>query len=383
MTRFRRTRAPFCRRDTLAPKRGSFPASDTSTSHEGRRATLRLTDVRAWPSAAGRLALTVGLIGCLSFGYSTTSDGRAGAAKTSARHDAARAEILFGLGPEADFARRATLTRHAPVGMLTSWYNGSSDLAWMRKWRRSVVTPAYRHGFALHLVIWDGGPEGEISSTYGETCGRAYALSGQFLQDMRVLARTFAGSDADRLFVTLFAEFQTYPCHDNEWSYDAGTTAYYEALKDQYRAALSIFHAEAPNSHVSLGWGGWQANWDNPAVGGGRSLLAHFADVMRESDFQSFQSLENPTAARDAEAMTIALHKYGPVMLAFYKPPDAPTPALNRTLSRFLSAGALNRLQRNGLFALSFMDTTFLKGRPSTLALVEQSVRRSGCFSCR
>jgi hypothetical protein len=267
--------------------------------------------------------------------------------------------------------------------MLTSWYNGSNDLPWIRRWRRAVVLPAYRRGLALHLVVWDGGSEGELSSKYGQACGRSYALSDQFLQDMRVLARTFAGGRTDRLFVTLFAEFQTYPCRDNEWSPDAETTAYYEALKDQYRAALSIFYTEAPNSKVSLGWGGWQANWDSPPVGGGRSLFPHFADVMRASDFQSFQSLESPAAARDAKAMTAALHRYGPVMLAFYKPKDAPTPLLDKALATFLSPRNLGVLQRNGLFSLSFMDTSFLDARPSALALVENAVRRSGCSPCR
>ena len=55
------------------------------------------------------------------------------------------------------------------------------------------------------------------------------------------------------------------------------------------------------------GWGGWQASWDNPAKGGGRSLFRHFADVMSLSGFQSFQSLDSPTAVRDARAMTRAL----------------------------------------------------------------------------
>jgi len=321
--------------------------------------------------------LLAALAGCLWFACSVVPEGHARAAR-----GAARPGLLFGLGPEADSARRATLTRNAPIGMLTSWFNGPNDLGWMSKWRTSVVLPAYRQGFALHLVVWDGSSEGPLSTSYGDTCGRSYALSDQFLQDMRVLAHTFSGGPADRLFVTLFAEFQTYPCRDNEWSPDPATTAYYEALKDQYRAALAIFHTEAPNSKVSLGWGGWQANWDSPASGGGRSLFAHFADVMRISDFQSFQSLESPTAARDAKAMTAALHRYGPVMLAFYKPKPDPTEALDRTLSAFLSPGALDGLQRDGLFALSFMDTSFMKGRPSTLALVESSVRRSGCVRC-
>ena len=313
---------------------------------------------------------------------SATSEARGSVADARGPHPSARPRILFGLGPEADSARRATLTRNAPIGMLTSWYNGPNDVAWMSRWRTSVVLPAYRRGFALHLVVWDGGSEGELPSKYGQACGRSYVLSDRFLQDMRVLARTFAGRRMDRLFVTLFAEFQTYPCHDNEWSPDAETTAYYEALKDQYRAAVSIFHTEAPNSKISLGWGGWQANWDSPAVGGGRSLFAHFADVMRRSDFQSFQSLESPAAARDAKAMTAALHRYGPVMLAFYKPLDASTPALDERLSAFLSPRDLRELRRKGLFALSFMDTGFLKGRPSTLAVVADSVRRSGCFRC-
>jgi len=324
-----------------------------------------------------RTTLLAALAVSLLFAHSDLSGEHARAAL-----DAAPAGLLFGVGPEADSARRATLTRNAPIGMLTSWFNGSSDLAWISKWRTSVVLPAYRHGFALHLVVWDGSSEGPLSTSHGETCGRPYALSRQFLQDMRVLANTFAGAPTDRLFVTLFAEFQTYPCRDSEWSPDVETTAYYEALKDQYRAALSIFHTEAPNSKVSLGWGGWQANWDNPAVGGGRSLFAHFADVLRISDFQSFQSVESPTAARDARAMTVALHRYGPVMLAFYKPKPAPTEAMDRALSTFLSSAALAGLQQEGLFALSFMDTSFMRGRPSTLALVEASVRRSGCVRC-
>ena len=289
--------------------------------------------------------------------------------------------LLFGLGPEADSAMRAPLVRRAPGRMLTSWFIRTSDLSWMSKWRPTVVLPAYRRGFALHLIVWDGGPEGPIDTPYGQACGRAYALSGQFLTDMRVLAQTFAGGGGDRLYVTLFAEFQTYPCRDNAWAPDAATKAYYEKLKDQYRAALAIFHDEAPNARVSLGWGGWQAAWDNPAVGGGRSMFAHFADVMRESSFQSFQSLDSPTAVRDARAMTRALRPYGPVMLAFYKP-RAPSPAvLYGRLTTFLSASNLRQLQGEGLFALSFMDTSFLNDPPA-LQLAATAVRRSACSTC-
>jgi hypothetical protein len=289
--------------------------------------------------------------------------------------------LLFGLGPEADSAAGSPLVHNAPVMMLTSWFNGSRDLSWMSRWRPTVILPAYRKGFALHLVVWDGGSEGPLVTPHGFACGRAYALSEQFLKDMRVLARTFAGAPGDRLYVTLFAEFQTYPCRDNAWSPDPQTTAYYETLKDQYLKALAIFHAQAPNARVSLGWGGWQATWDNPAIGGGRSLFKHFADVMERSGFQSFQSLESPTAVNDANRMTRALATYGPVMLAFYKPFGATSFAQQAQLASFLSRADLARLHRSGLFALSFMDTSFLHDQAS-LKLVETAVRDSGCIHC-
>ena len=323
--------------------------------------------------AVGAAALLV--VGAAVAGSSVTASATVIAPKT------ASAGILFGLGPEADAARRAPLVGGAPVRMLTSWFNGTSDLSWMGKWRSTVVEPAYRKGFALHLVVWDGGSEGPLETRYGVACGRAYALSSQFLNDMHVLARTFAGGPHDALYVTLFAEFQTYPCVDNAWAPDPQTTAYYLALKDQYRAALAIFHDEAPNARVSLGWGGWQASWNNPATGGGRSLFAHFADVMRMSGFQSFQSLQSSTAVRDAAAMTRALARYGPVMLAFYKPSGTTVAAEQAQLSAFLSPSNLDRLRRSGLFGLSFMDTSFL-GDPSTLKLIESAVASSGCRRC-
>jgi hypothetical protein len=295
---------------------------------------------------------------------------------------AAKPGLLFGLGPEADSARRDALVRQAPVRMLTSWFNSPSDLSWMRSWRPTVIQPAYRKGFALHLIVWDGGSEGQLDTPYGQACGRAYALSDRFLSDMRVLARVFAGRPGDRLYVTLFAEFQTYPCKDNAWSPDAATTAYYEKLKDQYRGALAIFHAEAPNALVSLGWGGWQASYDTPAIGGGRSLFKHFADVMQESGFQSFQSLESPTAVRDAKAMTRALRPYGPVMLAFYKPLGPSPAAVETRIRSFLSASNLKTLHTDGLFALSFMDTTFLRD-PGVLGATAAAVTRSACAPCR
>jgi hypothetical protein len=330
---------------------------------------MRSSLARATVVAAAALVLTVGC-GAHRVGASAVP-------KTTARPG-----VLFGRGPEADSARRTPLVRQAPVRMLTSWFNSPNDLSWMRTWRPTVVLPAYKKGFALHLIVWDGGSEGQLGTPHGQACGRAYALSQRFLSDMRVLARVFAGRPSDRFYVTLFAEFQTYPCKDNAWSPDAATTAYYEQLKDQYRSALAIFHSEAPNALVSLGWGGWQAAYDTPEIGGGRSLFKHFADVMHDSGFQSFQSLDSPTAARDAKAMTRALKPYGPVMLAFYKPLGPSPESVRARVRSFLSPSNLSTLRTEGLFALSFMDTTFLRD-PAVLRLAADAVNRSSCSPCR
>ena len=174
----------------------------------------------------------------------------------------AGSKLLFGIGPEADAARGSTLARQGHVRMLTSWYNGPDDLSWMTAWRTTVVPRAYSDGYALHLIVFSDDPEVPLSTRYGPACGRAYPLGDQFLGDMRRLAGTFAGAaSGPPLYVTLFTEFQTYPCIDDAWVGDPATRAYYLALKDRYRAALRSSTSWQPNAQVSLGWGGWQAAW--------------------------------------------------------------------------------------------------------------------------
>jgi hypothetical protein len=66
----------------------------------------------------------------------TTTATTATTAPTTTRPEAARRpRLLCGMGPEADVARTSPLVRRAPVRMLTSWYNGPGDLAWMAAWR--------------------------------------------------------------------------------------------------------------------------------------------------------------------------------------------------------------------------------------------------------
>jgi hypothetical protein len=287
--------------------------------------------------------------------------------------------LLFGMGPEADVARGAPLVRQAPVRMLTSWYNGPGDLDWMAAWRGGTVPRAYAAGFSLHLIVYTADAEGPIATPHGQACGRRYPLTGRFLDDMRRLARIFAGpAGGPRLYVSLFTEFQTYPCSDNAWSADPAATAYYRTLKDRYLATQAVFHQLAPNSRVSLSWGGWQARWDDRATGAGRSLFRHFADVLRASDFQSFQAMATDTNTADIRAMVRTLGAYGPVMLAHYKPDNGSGAVVAADLRAVLTDRYLADVTRHGLFAMSFMDGTNLAASTELHGLVRDAVRRYG-----
>ncbi|MGC9665494.1 hypothetical protein ACNTMW_02945 [Planosporangium sp. 12N6] len=293
----------------------------------------------------------------------------------------ARDGLLIGIGDEADRASGFALTRQAPVRMLTSWYNRPEDLGdFMAGWRTTWVPRLYAQGYALHLVVWSGDAEGPVSTKYGAACGRRYPLSTGFLDDIRRVAQVFAGPrTGPPLYVTLFTEFSTYPCVDNEWSGDPRATAYYLALKDQYRAAYDIFHRVAANARVSLGFGGWLATYDYPAKGGGRSLLNHFTDLMAASDFQSFQAMDdnggNPDQIR---AMTKILGRYGPVMVAHYKPDNGSRAMFAAEVRQIFTDAYLRDVIRDGLFAMSFMTNDDLAADPTTFRFVRDAVARYG-----
>jgi hypothetical protein len=257
--------------------------------------------------------------------------------------------------------------------MLTSWYNGPGDLAWMTGWRGTFVPKAYKAGYVLHLIVYSGQPHTTISTKYGDACGQAYPLSSRFVGDMEQLARTFAGSG--RLYVTLFTEFQTYACTNNAWNPNPATNAYWRALKDQYMAALRVFHKDAPNARVSLGWGGWQTRWDDPAIGGGRSMFSHFADVMRASDFESFQAMQTDTNVSDVLNMTRTLGAYGPVMLAHYKPDNGSQSVFNADTRTMMTESYLRKLVAARMFAWSFMDEKNIGSSAATYDRLVTAVR--------
>lgn len=282
--------------------------------------------------------------------------------------------ILFGVGPEADGAVRSRLVGEAPVRMLSSWYNGPSDLTWMTEWAHELVPELYSKGYALHLITWSGDPEIALDTAYGPACGRTYPLSPRFVADMAALARTFAGTGP--FYVTLFTEFQTYPCIDNQW---LGSENYYRALKDQYRSAVATMHQIAPNARISLGWGGWQARWDDPSTGGGRSLFQYFDDVMRQSsDFQSFQAMQSDGNADDVRVMVGILGKYGPVMQAHYRPDSGSVTVTVKDLRIMLTDTYIDEVARDGLFAWSFMDSDIIDTPDSLYQLVKNGIVQYG-----
>jgi hypothetical protein len=287
------------------------------------------------------------------------------------------AGIVFGVGPEADSATRTRLQSETPARMLTSWYNGPGDLAWMPSWRTTLVPEEYAAGNALHLVVFSDVPETTIDTPYGTACGRPYPLSDRFLDDMTVLGETFAGvPNGPPLYVTLFTEVQTYACTDNAWNPNPETNAYYLALKDKYLRAVERFHAAAPNARVSLGWGGWQTRWDDPEIGGGRSMFGHFADVLSVSDFQSFQAMQSDSNVDDIREMTSALGRYGPVMLAHYKPDNGSQATFDADVREVFTDEYLVDVRRRGLFAFSFMDDINLSASNETFDLVAAAIRR-------
>lgn len=280
--------------------------------------------------------------------------------------------LMFGLGPSADGALASELTQQADIQLLTTWFNGSSDLEWLRDWRTTLIPQTYNAGFAHHVIVFNDGPSGEFDTSYGRACGLTYPLSSQFMNDIQEVAQIFSGNGP--LYVTMFTEFQTYPCEHNQWR---GSENYYRALQDQFLAAADIIRSTNPRAKVGLGWGGWQARWDDPDVGGGRSLIDHFADVLQTADYQAFQAMEVDSNLGVIQTMTRLLGRFGPVMVAHYLPDDESTAVYDRDMAQVFTDEIVDGLVDDGLFAFSFMDPLLLNA-PSRLATTSAIVNRYG-----
>ena len=227
--------------------------------------------------------------------------------------------------------------------MLTSWFNGSSDLSWMSRWRPTVVLPAYRRGSRSISSFGTAVPKRRLQTPHGPACGRAYACRARFSTTCAfLLARLRA--PAGPLYVTLFAEFETYPCLDNAWSpgpSDDGVLR--DAQGSVPRGAGDLPGGGTERSRVAR-VGRLAGEWSDPRSAAAVRSSGTSRTSCGSSGFQSFQSLEAPDAIRHATAMTRVLGRYGPVMLAFYKPAGATPAAQRAALSSFLSPANLAAL---------------------------------------
>lgn len=282
----------------------------------------------------------------------------------------ASSKIIFGLGPTADSARNSKLNKDTSLGMYTTWYNGPNDLNWMKFWENSLVDQVYLRGKALHLIIWSGDAEG------GTPCGRQYPIGSEIDSDMKRLAQIFAGdAQGPSLYVTLFTEFQTFPCIDNQWE---GAEKYYTRLQSKMIKIKDIFHKNAPNSKVSIGWGGWQARWDDPVNGGGRTLIDKFKKINKVMDFQSFQAMQTDTNVSDIRGMTKILGKYGRVMVAHHKPDGFHPDTFLGDINAIMKNDFISEMIANGLFAYSIMDEKEINSSNKIYSKVKSAVNTFG-----
>lgn len=283
-------------------------------------------------------------------------------------------KLLFGIGSQAGPAMDFRLVKEAPVHMLTSWYNGTKDLEWMQVQKNDLIPRLYKNHFVVHLITWTDLPEEHIETAYGPACGRPYPVSTQVVEDMKQLAQIYNGNGP--MYVSLFTEFQTYTCADNNW---VGNENYWQALKDNYRKIKDIFHEYAPQSKVAISWGGWQSRYDDTVNKGGRSLFPYFADILKESDFTAFQAMESDTNIDEIVNMTNILDSYRrPVMLAHYKPSSGSHTVFDKDVTTLFTDEMIQKLISNGLFAISFMDSELIDNSETSYQLVKTGIQKFG-----
>jgi hypothetical protein len=283
-------------------------------------------------------------------------------------------KILFGIGSQAGPAMDFRLVRETPVHMLTSWYNGTKDLEWMRIQQNDLIPRLYANKYVVHLITWTDLPEETIETPHGTACGRQYPVSAQVVEDMKQLAQTYNGNGP--MYVSLFTEFQTYTCVDNNW---IGNENYFNTLKDNFRKIKDIFHQYAPLSKVAISWGGWQSRYDDPVNKGGRSLFPYFADILQESDFTAFQAMESDTNIQEMLDMTSILGEYKkPVMLTHYKPSSGSNEVFDADMRSLFTDEMMKQLIRNGLFAFSFMDDELINNSETSYQLVRTGIQKYG-----
>ena len=256
-----------------------------------------------------------------------------------------RPSILWGIGDQLSGAVKTPIYRNAPVHMVTAWYNGPGDLGWMSGYQKgSTISDLYGRGKAIELVVW--------LRDHAD-----YAISPQFQEDAKVLARLFKGNGPHhgRLYVVLFTELETY-------SSDPG---YLSNLKRAYFQAMATFRREA-NARVALGLGGY--HWGSAP----NRDLRFWDDAIRASDFTAVQAMQACDNERDGQNIIIPqirssvkqLGTYGkPVMISHFKlwgDPRCQTAAFGKFARTVFTDRAMSALVADNLFAWNFMDDHYI-----------------------
>jgi hypothetical protein len=206
------------------------------------------------------------------------------------------------------------------------------------------MSDLYGRGKAIELIVW-----------LGEHAD--YAVSSQFQEDAKVLARTFKGNGPHygRLYVVLFSELETY-------SSDPG---YFPNLKRAYFQAMTTFHRYA-NAHVALGLGGyaWGSTPDRD--------LSFWDDAIRASDFTAVQAMQACDSERDGQSILVPqirssvkqLGTYGkPVMISHFKlwgDLGCQTAAFDKFMGEVFTNRSLSALTADHLFAWGFMADHYI-----------------------
>ncbi|MET7426489.1 carbohydrate-binding domain-containing protein [Dactylosporangium sp. NPDC005555] len=249
--------------------------------------------------------------------------------------------LLWGLGPGIGDAVEAPVYRDAGVNMVTTWYNGPSDLEWISGYARpSTISDLYGAGKAVELVVWLADhPE--------------YAVGDQFQRDIRVVTSALKGSGPHYgpLYVVLFTELETY-------SSDPG---YPRRLKAAYLNAAAAIRAEYSGARVALGFGGY--TWGSS----GDRDLSFWSDAIAASDFTAVQQMHACDNEHDGQSALVAqirssvrqLGSYGkPVMISHFKlwgNPACQVRAFDKFAKAMFTDSSMGELTSNGLFAWNFM----------------------------
>jgi hypothetical protein len=257
-----------------------------------------------------------------------------------------RPRILWGIGDQLSSAVKSPIYRNAPVNMVTAWYNGPGDLGWMSGYQKgSTMSDLYGQGKAIELVVWLGDHAD-------------YAISSQFLEDAKVLARTFKGNGPHHgpLYVVLFSELETY-------SSDPG---YFVNLKRAYLQAIATFHEENRNAKVALGLGGY--HWGSTP----NRDLSFWDDAIKASDFTAVQAMQACDSERDGQNIIVPqirssvkqLGTYGkPVMISHFKlwgDPSCQTKAFDKFMREVFTNKSISALAADNLFAWNFMADHYI-----------------------